>query len=385
MHHHRTTIPGRAGSHGTTTRTTTPGRAGRRAAVVTAAALLTGAVVLTGAPAIAAPSGSTAARTSAVVPRGSTSTTASTTAVARPPVTPGTLRTAPPVEVFAGGPTLQPDAQAGVAATRLAAEGRTTEAAAARTIAAQPVATWLGDWLRGDLLDRVVARNLAAAEASGTTPVFVTYAVPNRDCGGFSAGGLTAVDYTAWNERIAGMLRGHRAVVLVEPDSLSHLPTCRSEDATRPALLAAAVDAFAAAGVPAYLDGGNENWNKPAVQADLLQRAGIDRARGFFTNVSNFYALEGEQAYAERLSALTGGSRYVVDVSRNGRGWLGTWCNPPGAGLGQTPRVANGTTGLDALLWVKTPGLSDGTCNGGPAAGTWYASYAVALVANRAG
>ncbi|KTR08900.1 MULTISPECIES: glycoside hydrolase family 6 protein [Curtobacterium] len=328
----------------------------------------------------------TAAFTAAIVVVGLSVAPSSATAAtrtARAPIAAGTIRTAPASAVFAGGLTVQPDNQPAAAAAALAAQGRTADAAAARTIAAQPIATWLGDWLRGDQLDRVVARNLAAAEKSGTTPVFVTYAIPNRDCGGYSAGGLSAAEYPVWNQRIATMLRGHRAVVLVEPDSLSHLTSCVSESATRPALVASAVRAFADAGVPAYLDGGNEDWNPPAVQAALLQRAGIDRARGFYTNVANFYGVDGERAYADRLSALVGGARYVIDVSRNGRGWRGTWCNPTGAGLGQSPRVTAGTTRLDALLWVKTPGASDGTCNGGPAAGTWFPAYAVALVANR--
>jgi len=320
--------------------------------------------------------------TAAVLPGTGTLGGPTPAVAAAAPVTSATIRTAPTTDVFAGGPTVQPDSQAALAAAKLTAEGRTAEAAAARTIASRPVATWLGEWYTGDLLDRVVARNTATAEKSGTTPVFVTYAVPNRDCGGYSAGGLTASAYTAWNERIAADLRGHRAVVLVEPDSLSHLATCTTERATRPALIAAAVRAFTAAGVPTYLDGGNENWNTPALQAAYLQEAGVDQARGFFTNVSNFYGVDGERAYADRVSALTGGSHYVIDTSRNGRGWSGSWCNPTGAGLGRTPHATGGSTALDALLWVKTPGASDGTCNGGPAAGTWFASYAVALVAN---
>lgn len=299
-----------------------------------------------------------------------------------PPLTSATIRTAAATEVFAGGLAVQPDSQPALAAAKLTAEGRTTEAAAARTIATRPIATWLGEWYTGGLLDRVVARNLAVAEKAGTTPVFVTYAVPNRDCGGYSAGGLGAAEYTAWNQQIAADLRGHRAVVLVEPDSLSHLATCTSERDTRPGLIASAVRAFTAAGVPTYLDGGNENWNTPALQASYLQQAGVADARGFFTNVSNFYGVDGERAYADRVSALTGGSHYVIDTSRNGRGWSGSWCNPPGAGLGRVPHATGGTTGLDALLWVKTPGASDGTCNGGPAAGSWFAAYAVDLVAN---
>lgn len=308
-------------------------------------------------------------------------TAVTATAAAAAPLTASTIRTATAAQVFSGGLYVQPDSQPAQAAAQLTAQGRTADAATARTIAAQPIAIWLGEWFTGDFLDRVIARNLAAAEAAGTTPVFVTYAIPNRDCGGYSAGGLTATTYAAWNRQIAADLRGHRAVVLVEPDSLAHLATCTSEASTRPALIAAAVDAYSAAGVPTYLDGGNENWNTPTLQASYLQQAGVAKARGFFTNVSNFYGVDGERAYAEQVSALTGGSRYVIDVSRNGRGWTGTWCNPSGAGLGQTPHATAGTTRLDALLWVKTPGASDGTCNGGPAAGTWFPQAAASLVA----
>ena len=44
--------------------------------------------------------------------------------------------------------------------------------------------------------------------------------------------------------------------------------------------------------------------------------------------------------------------------------------------------VQLGTTSLDALLWVKHPGDSDGTCNGGPKAGMWWEKYALDLVRN---
>jgi endoglucanase len=39
-------------------------------------------------------------------------------------------------------------------------------------------------------------------------------------------------------------------------------------------------------------------------------------------------------------------------------------------------------TSLDALLWVKLPGESDGACNGGPAAGQWWQEIALELAAN---
>jgi cellulase/cellobiase CelA1 len=32
-----------------------------------------------------------------------------------------------------------------------------------------------------------------------------------------------------------------------------------------------------------------------------------------------------------------------------------------------------------SYFWIKRPGESDGTCNGGPPAGQWWADYALGL------
>jgi endoglucanase len=252
-------------------------------------------------------------------------------------------------------------------------------------IASQPTAIWLGDWYSDALLTSIVKRHAAAARQQGTTLVLVTYAIPNRDCGGYSAGGHGYDTYLAWNRTIVAALGGTRAVVLVEPDSLSMLasPKCAGEAVKRLPLIRGAVDILRAAGNRTYLDGGNSNWLTPSAQADWLTQAGIAAADGFFTNVSNFYPVQAEQDYAGKVSSRVGWKHFVIDVSRNGRGWLGTWCNPPGAGLGANPTAKTGAVKLDALLWVKHPGLSDGTCNGGPAAGSWFESYALSLVRNR--
>lgn len=34
---------------------------------------------------------------------------------------------------------------------------------------------------------------------------------------------------------------------------------------------------------------------------------------------------------------------------------------------------------IAAYLWIKRPGESDGTCKGGPKAGTWWPEYALGL------
>ncbi|WBM79769.1 glycoside hydrolase family 6 protein [Cryobacterium breve] len=286
---------------------------------------------------------------------------------------------------FPGGFYREPDTPADAAVARLRAAGDTASAGLVQQIASQPTAIWLGDWYSDALLTTLVKRHAAAARQQGTTLVLVTYAIPNRDCGGYSAGGHGYDTYLAWNRTIVAALGGTRAVILVEPDSLSMLasPNCAGEAAKRLPLIRGAIDILHAAGNRTYLDGGNSNWLTPTAQASWLTQAGIAAADGFFTNVSNFYPVQAEQDYAGKVSSRVGWKHFVIDVSRNGKGWLGTWCNPPGAGLGANPTADTGAVKLDALLWVKHPGLSDGTCNGGPAAGTWFESYALDLARNR--
>lgn len=291
----------------------------------------------------------------------------------------------PTGEIFPGGFYLDPHTAAAEAEDRLTASGDLADAALIAQISSQPTAIWLGDWETNAQLAKELQEDLTAAKREGTTLVFVTYAIPNRDCGGLSAGGLSATDYLAWNLTIAETLAGSHSVVLVEPDSLAMLTAdkCAKERTTRPALIHQAVTQLTSAGLTVYLDGGNSNWVKPQTMADLLRSAGVAEARGFFTNVSNFYRVDQERPYADGLSSRLGGKHFVTDVSRNGNGWKGTWCNPSGAALGQPPTVVTGDPRLDALIWVKAPGKSDGTCNGGPAAGLWWQDYALDLVRNR--
>ncbi|SBN63974.1 Glycosyl hydrolases family 6 [Curtobacterium sp. 9128] len=311
-----------------------------------------------------------------VAPIGADRATAATTAT--------DLRSRTAAQLYGNGQYNSPTSEAAKNAAALASSDP-AGAAAASTIAKYPVATWLGEWSTGTGLTKTLQSATAGAAANGTTAVFVTYAIPERDCGGYSAGGFDEAGYDAWVDQIVAGLAGKRAAVIVEPDSLAMLSDSRCTpalDQQRYRILSREVAALTAAGIPAYLDAGNSNWVQPATIAARLDAAGVRQARGFFTNVANYYPTAQEQSYAQKVSALTGGSHYVIDTSRNGRGWRGTWCNGPGAGLGTSPRVATDGTALDALLWVKTPGASDGTCNGGPAAGKWYSAYAQQLVAN---
>ena len=108
--------------------------------------------------------------------------------------------------------------------------------------------------------------------------------------------------------------------------------------------------------------------------ASRLTQVGVQNADGFALNVSNYQKNSDLIAYANAIRAAGVNKNYVIDTSRNGNGPNANndWCNPPGRALGHPPAHPTDVPGLDAYLWVKVPGESDGTCNGGPDAGTWW-------------
>ena len=220
---------------------------------------------------------------------------------------------------------------------------------------------------------------VANARAAGGVPVFVAYDIPGRDCGGWSAGGAGSPEaYARWISDIAAGIGTAEAVVVVEPDALAQL----CGDATaRLGMLRTAVGLLEQnAGTHTYLDAGHADWIDAGTMAQRLRSAGVAQADGFALNVSNFGTTAANVAYGERISALLGGAHFVVDTSRNGNGPGSDWCNPSGRAIGERPTTATGSALVDAFLWVKTPGESDGTCNGGPAAGEFWPSYALDLV-----
>ena len=105
-----------------------------------------------------------------------------------------------------------------------------------------------------------------------------------------------------------------------------------------------------------------------------------------------------DEWYQQNLGAAVPTVHFLIDTSRNGQGRLdaapyanppynqpasivqtlqnGSWCNPPARGLGTRPTTTAGVSLLDAYLWIKTPGESDGTCDAAGGARAWdYAPY----------
>ncbi|WP_249161718.1 glycoside hydrolase family 6 protein [Actinospica acidithermotolerans] len=102
--------------------------------------------------------------------------------------------------------------------------------------------------------------------------------------------------------------------------------------------------------------------------------------------------------YQQNMGGAVASTHFVVDTSRNGQGpnsmqvyaaapynqpasvvstlFAGNWCNPTDAGLGVRPTANTGIALLDAYLWIKTPGQSDGQCDAAGGVRAWdYTAY----------
>src|SRR5687768_12105842 len=101
---------------------------------------------------------------------------------------------------------------------------RTDPARAAQIgeIARQPLVPWFTD--PGVNMREHVNDLVTRIHGAGAVPIFVLYAIPQRDCGSFASGGArTAAAYREW---IAGAAEGigeRRAIVILEPDALNEI------------------------------------------------------------------------------------------------------------------------------------------------------------------
>ncbi|UCG25603.1 MAG: glycoside hydrolase family 6 protein, partial [Chloroflexota bacterium] len=301
------------------------------------------------------------------------------------------------------------------------------------------------------------------------------------------AGGATTVEeYVAWIDGFAAGIGDREVVVILEPDGLGIIPWYTNLDGNLEWCQPAEADPDTAAGerfymlnyavdtlkaqpnASVYLDGTHSGWLNVGDASDRLDKAGVDRADGFYLNVSNYqftanlvqygtwiskcltfddfagcanqywnggpegtkiadllgpwqgvalsnygeWSDDSDDPYLNtsginwRYGDAVGETHFVVDTSRNGVGpWSPPpypdpqdWCNPPDRGLGQTPTADTGNPLIDAFLWVKIPGESDGECTRGlgpagetvdpewglidPPAGEWFPEMALDLVQN---
>jgi endoglucanase len=256
---------------------------------------------------------------------------------------------------------------------------RPADAAQMDKISSHSQAEWFGSW-NSDIYSAVNS-SVTAATKSGALPVLVAYNILRLDCG--TGGAATADSYKTWISAFASGLAGRKAVVVLEPDAIAAIECLSAADqATRLSLISYAVQILKAQGQTiVYLDGGHPGWQTATTIAARLTSANVAAADGFSLNVSNFIYTSDNVTYGSAISAATGGKHFIIDTSRNGVGPTADsqWCNPDGRALGTAATTSTGNALIDAFLWIKKPGESDGTCNGGPNGGAWWADYALGL------
>jgi cellulose 1,4-beta-cellobiosidase len=340
---------------------------------------------------------------------------------------------------------IDPDYAARVEAT---ARRHPDEADAIRKVATQPTALWLDSVAKvakvPSWLDE--AKKQQIANGRPTALMLVLYDLPNRDCAANSSEGELRVEKNGearyrneFIDPLAALFQSHAdqpIVVILEPDSLANLatnmglPSCVAARSVYRDATVYALKKFALPNVSVYLDAGHAGWlgwddNREKIakvyKKVLVEAGGTQMIRGFVTNVSNYTHLRNrdgavleptdpcpnELTYVKMLGETLSmygikDKGFLIDTSRNGKGGIrtkwGNWCNIKGAGLGERPR-AQPEPGVDAFVWIKPPGESDGTSDpkqprfdeacvspdsakGAPQAGEWFESYFLDLVRN---
>ena len=298
-------------------------------------------------------------------------------------------------------------------------------------------------------VDEVLARSRSQQSAAGQPVIasFVVYNLPDRDCAaGASAGELTLKERgmerykSEFIDVLAQKFHDYpdvRIAIVLEPDSLPNAVTNRGSGRCTDEVLQGyrtgvvyAIKRLASAHVALYLDAAHSGWmgwdaNRSGlakVFREVLDAAGGEgMVRGFATNVSNYTPLVepdpsdqrrqspyyssnpamDELSYVRLLAASLEGvgitrHNFIIDTGRNGNprartNW-GSWCNVAKAKIGALPTVDPAPAlpiapaHLDAYMWIKPPGESDGSCSGGdsmenaPGAGMWFHEHFKAMI-----
>ena len=250
-----------------------------------------------------------------------------------------------------------------------------------------PVSAWFGVSSAKLKFNHLHSRvNRLLDRAAPATPVMVMYNLPDRDIGQHSKGGAISDErYLAFMRLFAQTIGDRAPIVIFEPDGLPHSTIMdKAASEHRLDLMKAGIEILTSMSKSiVYVDIGHSNWLDAETAAGLIDRVASPDIRGFSVNVSNFRTTEESMRWSLEVGEYTKHNYFVIDTSRNGNGPYGNeWCNPPGRALGHPATTDTGNELCDAFLWIKIPGESDGTCNGGPNAGNFWAEYARDLVDN---
>ncbi|KAI1762885.1 glycoside hydrolase family 6 protein [Hypoxylon sp. FL1150] len=238
----------------------------------------------------------------------------------------------------------------------------------------------------------------------------VIYDLPGRDCAAKASNGELKYNEldrykTEYIDPIVAKIKAQPNIafaLLIEPDSLPNLvtnadlSTCQESKTAYEEGVAYALKSLNLPNVVMYIDAGHGGWLgwdanlKPGAEelAKVYKAAGSpSQVRGYATNIAGWNAwdetpgefsdasdakynsCQNEQTYTTKFSAALSTAGFpthaIVDTGRNAvtglREEWGDWCNVNGAGFGVRPTSETGSDIVDAFVWGKPGGESDGT------------------------
>ncbi|KAH9487323.1 1,4-beta-D-glucan cellobiohydrolase CEL6B [Psilocybe cubensis] len=326
-------------------------------------------------------------------------------------------------------------------------------AAKTKTVQKIPTFAWISASSDISKIKGLVDETLAAQAATNKQQILqlVIYNLPDRDCSAKASDGEFQLDqdglnkYKNYIDTIARELDTPEAkklkfVVILEPDSLGNavtnlnVPKCAKAAPAYKEGISYAIAKLQHPNLSIYVDAANGGWlgwddnlsPTAVILAEVLQGAQAitpgATVRGVAINVSNynqyvslvrenFTELSNSWDESHYVASLTPHlqregfpAHFIVDQSRAGKGGIrtewGQWCNVRNAGFGIRPTTDQGilkNSNVDAIVWIKPGGESDGTSDRNaarfdetcaspvahvpaPEAGSWFNEYVINLV-----
>ncbi|KAJ8522119.1 hypothetical protein ONZ45_g1277 [Pleurotus djamor] len=395
----------------------------------------------TGTPTSSSTTPSSSSSSSSSSPSGPSSSSSSSSTVPTPTTTPSAGNPYVGYDIY-----LSPYYADEVAAALPLIADPTTRAKAA-TVSEIPTFIWFDVVAKAPTLGTYLADARAIQTATGRNQLvqIVVYDLPDRDCAAAASNGEFAIAnnglnlYKDYVDQLAAQIAQYpdiRVVAVIEPDSLANMvtnmnvPKCQGAAAAYNEGIIYALQKLNSLGVYMYVDAGHAGWlgwpaNLPP-SAQLFAKLYTDAGspayfRGLATNVSNYNKLRAPtpdpvtspnpnydeihfiESLAPELTSRGFPAHFIVDQGRSAvqgiRGEWGDWCNVNNAGFGTRPTTNTGSSLIDAIVWIKPGGESDGTSDTSavrydhhcgrasakkpaPEAGQWFQAYFQMLVEN---
>ncbi|KAG9095047.1 hypothetical protein FRC06_010184 [Ceratobasidium sp. 370] len=288
---------------------------------------------------------------------------------------------------------------------KLNAAGETELAAKAAQVAKVSTFIWIADTKAVESISGYLKAASALQNQTGKKQIvqLVVYNLPDRDCSAKASDGELHLNdagearYEAYIKAVASQLERYPDVsvaIALEPDSIGNLvtnlsvPKCGNAAPAHKRLLALAIALLQRPNVSIYLDGAHAGWlgwpdnlgPTATILGDILANAKKQNpqatVRGLATNVSNYNGLGNQEqvgrdelVYINNLKPLLDNvgypAHFIVDQGRSGNQVAardgGDWCNFKFAGFGPRPSATTPSPLVDAIVWVKPGGESDGT------------------------